>query len=364
MNVERLHRVLIDLKNDLQIEKTVALLLSVNNNLQKQVNQPNQPTHQSNLAKSLKDLYKSLENSAYNTYPPGWKAVITQISQGTNLGIELKNEIENVITSNKIVPTIAHEQIKTIYNNLSRFMTGIGSTLTGLEILGIENEELDDGQCELGYSIPREYVDNKLSALKKEINELNFILDHITEAILGEKLEYKVKTISSSDFILYVIIGLQVADVLSKALERMLTHYKTILEIRELRNKLNEKGVPESKTKSVESHVNGMMVEEIRAIAKDVIEEHYEEKNPRKNELENGLIIALNKLANRIDQGFKVEVRVQSLPEPEEEEETNNEYEKTKAIIDSIKAHAQNIDFIETKGESILKLTENIEKKD
>lgn len=358
MNVERLHRILIDLDEELKTDKIVTLLQQVRDHLQNQVNQPNQPSHQTNLVNSLKKLYTALESSNYNDYSPSWKEIISEISGEIELGVPLKQKIENILATNSITPANALEEIKQIFNDLQTFQTAIKNTLTGFEALGIEEEDLDAGQCELGYTIPREFVENKLSELKNEIAELNFILNNISEAVTGEKQEYKVKTISSSDFLLYVIIGLQVADVLSNATERILNIYKGILEIKQLRNQLKDKGIPTSKTKSIETHANGMMKDEIKAIVKEVMDEHYDGDNGRKNELQNGLTISLNKLANRIDKGFNVEIRVEPLPEPEEEEEPTAEYQQNAEMIKSIQESARKIEFLDAGGESILKLPE------
>lgn len=363
MNVERLHRILIDLKADLETSRITTLIQKVRDNLQNQVNQPTQPTYQTDLVASLKKLYAALENSKYNDYSPSWKEIISEISRDNLLGFELKNQIENIFATNTITPAQALEDIKTIFTSFEEFQTAIDSTLSGFQDLGIGKEELIGGECELGYTIPRKYVDNKLSGLKTEIGELNFILNNISEAVTGKKQEYKVKTISSSDFLLYVVIGLQVADVLSKATERILNHYKQILEIKSLRNQLKEKGVPATKTRGIESHTNDMMESEIKKIAKEVIKEYYEGANGRKNELENGLIISLNKLANRIDKGFNVEIRVEPLPEPEENEKISKEQKQKSELIKSIQTSSKNIEFIETSGESILKLPENQPKK-
>ena len=358
MNVERLHRILIDLSKDLKKENVVTLLQQVRDHIQNQVNQPTQPTHQTNLVKSLDNLNATLETSSYNEYSPSWREIISEISGDINFGILLKKQIQAILASNSITPAKALEDINQIFSDIQNFQTAINNTLAGFHILKIKEEDLEKGQCELGYTIPREFVDNKLSELKKEIGELNFILNHISEAVTGEKQEYEVKTISSSDFLLYVILGLQVADVLSRATERILNHYKQILEIKLLRNQLKEKGVPASKTKSIETHANGMMKTEIKAIAKEVIEEYYTGDNGRKNELENSLVIALNKLANRIDKGFNVEIRVESLPKPSEDEEPTEEYQTQSELINSIKSSSQKIEFMETGGESILELPE------
>lgn len=358
MNVERLHRIIIDLTKDLKTHKILALVQNVHNDLQNQVNVPSEPTYQTSLVANLEILYKALENSDFNNYSPSWKEIIKDISGKNLFGLELKENLQLIFAQNTITPAKALEDLKEIYTNLETFQTAIKSLLSSFEVLNIEEEELDPGQCELGYTIPRIFVHNKLSSLKKEISELNFILNSISEAVTGEKQEYEVKTISSSDFLLYILIGLGVADVLSKATERILNHYKQILEIKHLRNQLKEKGIPASKTKAIETHANGMMENEIKKIAKEVVEQYVKKDNGRKNELENSVVISLNKLANRIDNGFNVEIRVEPLPFPKEDEVISKEMQTKRDLVKSIQASAKNIEYIETNGQSILELPE------
>jgi hypothetical protein len=359
MNVERLHRILLDLKKDLDSSQISQYLTEVESHLQNQVTQPNQGTHQTNFVASLDKLNESLESSEYNSFSPGWKEIIEEISGNVLLGINLKQYIEGILAKNTITPAKALEEIKEINAEYQSFLTAITNTLSGFDELGIGYEELDPGECEFGYMIPRKFVENKLSSLKDEITELSFILNHVSEAVTGEKKEYEVKTISSSNFLLYIIIGLQVADVISKAAERILNQYKQILEIKILKNQLKEKGVPGTKTKGIDSHVNGIMEKEIKKIAKEVIETHYQGDNARKNELENGLVISLNKLANRIDNGFNIEVRVEPIDIGEKEEEVTDEEREQVELARSIQESAKNIEFLDTKGESILGLPEN-----
>ena len=364
MNVERLHRVLKDLKAEIDDSNIKSILTNVQSHLQNQVNQPNQPAHQTNLVNTLKSLYSNLENSSYNNFSPSTRAIISEATDDLLLGFELEEKIKNIFATNSITPANALEEIKSINANLNEKINAVNKTLDGFEELNIPDEDLEAGECELGYSIPRGFVENKLVALKDEIAEINFILNSISEAVTGEKQEYEVRTISSSDFLLYIIIGLQVADVLSKALERILNHYEKVLKIKLLRNQLKEEGVPAAKTKNIETHANGLMADEIKKIAKEVIEEYRKDDNGRKNELENAVTISLNKLANRIDKGFHVEIRVKQLEEPneEEEEELTEEEQGTVDLISSIQERAKKIEFIEANGQSILQLPEGKKK--
>ena len=70
----------------------------------------------------------------------------------------------------------------------------------GHDLPPVDIEELEPGECEFGYTIPRKFVENKLSSLKDEIAELSFILNQVSEAVTGEKKEYEVKTDTNFDY--------------------------------------------------------------------------------------------------------------------------------------------------------------------
>ncbi|MBK9195540.1 MAG: hypothetical protein IPO17_11250 [Flavobacteriales bacterium] len=154
--------------------------------------------------------------------------------------------------------------------------------------------------------------------------------------------------------------SLAVAAFLAHATERIISAYKTILEVKLLRAQLKEKGVSEKETKGIVEHTNSMMSEQIKGIVAEALKDHVLVKETgRRNELSNALVIALNKLANRIDRGFSVEVRVTTLPERKEGERDTKEIGHARRLIASIcKSLRQGIEFIKTEGEPILELPE------
>jgi hypothetical protein len=244
------------------------------------------------------------------------------------------------------------DALETFFNSINQLVEGFGG-------LGIGMEELEPGKCELSYLIPREYTEENLSSLKKEIAELNFILNGISEVATGEKQEFKVNTISSSDYTIYIELSLLVGSILIVATEKILNTYKTILEIKNLRNQLKDKGVPEKETKGIGEYANKTMEVEIVKLAKEIVKTHYKEKDTgRKNELITSLTISFNKIANRIDNGFNLDIRVESLPQPAEDDEKTEGQEQ---LINSIQQSSKSMEFINTSGNSILSLEEGSE---
>ncbi len=357
MNIERLHKILIELQKEFNQRDMLAQFQAVRDNLANQVSNPQQPQYQQSLVSSLTLLNESLESSPFNNFSPSWIQIIEEIGGENLFGNELKNQIDEIFNRNQITPASALDEISLIYNDIEKLKSAIDELISGFVKLNIGKEELLPGQSELGYSIPRLVIDNKLSSFSKEVQELNFILGTFSEVIEGKKGNFDIKTISSSDFLLYVIIGLQVADTLSNAIEKIINNYKTILEIKVLRNQLKEKGVPESATKEIEEHANSSMETVIRQIASEVIAQyHLKDEVARKNELENATVIALNKIANRIDKGFNMEVRVEPLPPATEKSDAA--YQEKLLSISKIQKQAKTLQYINTIGEPILQLNE------
>lgn len=359
MNAEKLHRISSELKMEFDKINVVNVLTELRNHLQNLVNQPQQPAHQQNLSNSQKQLFDFLEVAASNQFSPMWSQVVDEIGGTGLVGENLKSRIENAFVGNQITPSSALEEINKILSETEAFYNSLNQLVEGFSGLKIGKEEIEPGHCELSYLIPRTYTEENLSSLKREISELNFILNNISEVATGEKQEFKVNTISSSDYTLYIELSLLIGNILIIATEKILNNYKTILEIKNLRNQLKDKGVPEKETKGIEEHANKTMEIEIVKLAKEIVKTHYKGKDDgRKNELISGLTISFNKIANRIDNGFNLDIRVETLPEVKEEEKTR-ETEEKEQLINSIQQSSKSLEFINTSGKSILSLEED-----
>lgn len=78
------------------------------------------------------------------------------------------------------------------------------------------------------------------------------------------------------------------------------------------------------------------------------------EDKGRKNELTKSVRISLNKIANRIDNGFNIEVRAAPATKPDEIE--NNPI--LLKAIETIQAATSNMQFLKLEGNPILRLPE------
>ena len=359
MNAERLHKIINELKTEFDKIKLVNKITELRDHLQNGINQPQQPEHQQNLVKVKKEVYDFLEKAPSNDFSPIWKQNIDEIGGWNIIGQSLKKRLEEIFSRNQITPSSALDEINIILKELQTFNDSINQIVSGFTGMKIGKEELQPGECEVSYLIPRLYTNENLESLKKEVAELNFILSNISEVATGKKEKFKVTSISSSDYLFYIIVSLLVGNILVIATGKILNTYKSILEIKKLRNELKEKGVPDKETKGIEEYANKTMEKEIFLLAKEMVKRYYKGNDTgRKNELLNGLTISFNKIANRIDNGFNIDVCVESLPK-QKEEEAGDEHKQSEEIILAIKESLKSLEFINTSGNPILSLKEN-----
>ena len=355
MNAERLHAIALALNQELSKSDTPGKLQQLINALQQVVNQPH-PTHQQNLSQALKAMYASVTDAPSDKFSPAWRQIVAELNGDKLVGQALKSAIENTFSQNQITPAVALEELQAIYKRLQEFKNALDQVLAAFKHLRIGDEKLTPGDCEIGILVPRNAVGNKLLDFANELKELGFILNTFAEVATGHKDELQIRTLSSSDLLVYLQAAAPYAACVAVCVERVVALYKQLLEIRKLRQEIQKQGVPDDDTSGIEKYANQLMDNGIDKIAVEVVNQyHKKDDTGRKNELKNAVRISLNKLANRIDHGFNIEVRVAPLPKVKDEEKQDENLQKS---ISAIQAATSNMQFMKLEGQPILRLPE------
>ncbi len=355
MNAERLHVIAIAIRDDFNKLNIQNILKSLVNSLQNQVSQPNQPTHQQNVSNNLQSLVVALEKSATNDFTPAWNQVVEEIGGGEFIGNVLLEEIQSIFERNNITPSLAHEELNEIQNELSKFLAALNPLIISFDALNIGTEQLQPGECELGVVVPRSEVDNALPNFGKELIELNKIFSVFSELATGSRESFKIRTISSSDLTVFLEFLPEVAACTAISIERIIALYKQLLEIRKLKGDLEKQGVPEEGTAGIDAHANSLMERGLTGLIEELIEKFHKNEDPgRENELRIETKYALNKLAKRIDRGYGIDVRIEPYIGDEDIDDEMPE-EITNAIISASK----NIQYMKLDGDPILTLPES-----
>jgi len=361
MNVERLHAIASALRADLDSSTTLTILQSLVSSLSNQINQPGQPQYQQQTSQYYTQLLKALEESEVNSFSPTWRQVLDEIGASRVTGENLAALVLATFAQNQITPSVAQQELQAYFNELQQLSTGIDQTLAGLRALKIGSEDLDPGECELGVLVPRAFLDNRLDRFASELDELNQIFGVFSEVASGSRPGFEIKTISSTDLSVYLEVAAIVGACIATCVERIVALYKQLLEIRKTQAELAKLGVEKKNLKGLEDHANGVMENGIEKLVKEIMAEYMPKGEAgRKNELSIELKFAMKKIANRIDRGFNIEVRME-----EPDIESGNPEDATADEKALVAAHAkvseasENLQFLKLDGEPILRLAES-----
>jgi hypothetical protein len=223
--------------------------------------------------------------------------------------------------------------------------------------LAVGAEELEPGTAELGVLVPRGAVSNDLHSFGRELQRLDRTFGVFAELATTTQEGFQIRTISSSDLSVYLEALPQVAACAAVAVERVVALYKKILEIRRLKSELAEQGVPEESLEGVLTHADDHMKEGLKPVVEELLDEYYEGKDKKRlNELRTYLQSSLNEIANRIDKGYHIEVRVE--PPEQADAEADDGDEQAFKYIQAIQDAQPGLQFFRTEGDPILRLLE------
>jgi hypothetical protein len=283
--------------------------------------------------------------------------MLTEIGYSESLGDAARRRLNESFRQAEVTPTLVKEEVDVLKGEIIGLNNAVNQAISAFEVLSIGSEELDPGECELGFMIPRAAIEYRLDAFADECKEFDFIFGTFSEVVTGHRDHYRISTISSSDLSVFLDSTPAVAALVATAAERIVAFYKQLLEVRKLRSEMLKQDVPKDAFKAIDEHSNSKMNKAIDEIAKEIMVDHAgKHDSGRKNELENSLRISLKKLSNRIDRGYHIEVRIGLLPEPEKEGEAFDA--ELQANADAIHKASKPLEFIRLEGEPILSLPE------
>jgi hypothetical protein len=241
----------------------------------------------------------------------------------------------------------------------TEFFSHLSTLVDSLDYFKLGEEALAPSEAEITILIPREEVDNDLEPFAKELQRLNRILEPFVEVVVGSRPPIPVRSISSSQFNIFLLAIPTVAAEVGRAVSRVLGVYQQILDIRKSRGELEAAGVGEDILRRIDQEAANRMSQAIEPMITEILGRAVQTITlERKNELTKDLRTSLNGIANRIDKGYNIDVRM-GEPEPpasDEERETESENE---ALYQEIRRLSDQLQFAPRPGKPILHLPES-----
>ncbi|MDP9418886.1 MAG: hypothetical protein M3P53_01825 [Actinomycetota bacterium] len=357
MNAERLHALALAVKDDLQATRVVATMQQLRDALQNQVNAPQEPTYQQQVSTALQQLAESLAAASSKTFPPTWGQALVELGIEGLIGQPLADAVRDIFERNQITPSVAHQEIQALTERLEALATALDQLLAALSHLGVGSEDLETGEAEVGILIPRAVIDNELGQLGDEFVQLQKLLGPFLEIATGTRPAVEVRTISSTDFGVFLDIAPEAAAFLALAVERVVALYKSLLEIRTLRHGLRGQGLSDASLAGIDEHADEHMTAGIAAAVDELVDERSGIEAGRNNELKTELRLTLHAIANRIDKGYNIDVRAKA-PEESAEDSESTSVDGLAQAFRTIAKVAPGLRFINRSGEPILSLPE------
>src|SRR6266700_3054192 len=354
MNAERLHAIVIALQKEIEERDLVSKMQALVKAL-RLLSQQAHPSQQQSLATSLNDFYEAVTDTTSDKFSPAWRQILAEIGGSDLCSAKLKTTVETVILRNQMTPAVGLEELERVLSRLEEFSTALDNAASSLKAFQIGYEQLAPGECEIGVLIPRRAVKNQLTGFADELQEIGLILRTFSEVATGKPDDLVIRTISSTDLLVYLQAGVPYAACVALAIERIVELYKKLLDIRKLRLEMAKLGVPERNVTEVGDFANALMEEGIAKVTVEIMQKYHKGKDgERKNELANAVSISLNKIANRIDAGFNLEVRVEPLGGVDQ----SAAKEETKQGVATIMAATSKMEFLKLEGPPVLRLPE------
>lgn len=362
MNVERLHAVAKAVTEDLQQGEIVSFMQQLQNFLTQQVSNPADAGAQQQVSAFLTRLRSALAQSDVNNFPPTWEQVLDDLDLAPLLGNRLLSRIDEIFERNQITPSVAQEEISRLASEVEAANQALRNVISGLQSLGIGDEKLAPGEAEMAVLIPRDAINSQLARLGSEYVEFQKILGPFLELGTGSRPPVEVRTTSSSDFGLFLVLIPAAAKYLVDGLQSVLNLYKTLLDIREQRQRLAETGIPESNLNGIDEYANSVMASGIEQAADVMVNGANVLDAGRANELKVEIRLSLNAIANRVDRGYNIDVYAEpppaTEPEDDEGEEEPTELAQLRADIEKINSVAERLRFFVSSSNPILSLPE------
>lgn len=362
MNAEQLNAIAYAIHEDLKnsrLSKRLGTLISA---IRDQINSP-APQNIERIVTSKNELETAIDESMFVRLPPTWAPLVKSLNLGYLQGDNIVQLLDSIAENNQINLNQILTQLEDIQNRLNEDSAKLEGLLSAFEHFGIEWTALEPGEAELYVEIPGELFDFELGDFSKELKELDFILRTFSEVALDEPPKSPtIRQISSSDPTLYLALAPGAILFTLKCLNMILDAYKRVVEIRNLSLNAKEAGLSPATLESIESEAKEVVDREVKKFLAEVAKSYLkkEREGQRQKELTHCLERALRMFAARVDHGYRIEARIEPLPEREEEEDSGKGEEqidkKLAEQIREIERLAGEVAYFRPQGEPILQL--------
>lgn len=321
---------------------------------------PQHQPHQTELANKLKLLEQTLEK-LQAAYSPGFRNRMEAIGALPYFTSAMTARLRQSMSDNPMSPAVVNQEAQQLLSERQNYVNNLNNLSGGLQAFGFELNELEAGEAEVGFQIPRVIFDNDLEGFSKELHELRLIIRAFSEAAgnAGEAIE--LRQISTSDPLIFLLLGYHTVKLIGSGAKWCLDQWKTLEDIRNLRASTANLNIPAAQN----------LAEQYDVLIRETVETNVRQEAARlaaesgadairHNELATHLEMALHGMLERIERGMTVELRFLPPAKPAESDSTEIT-EAAAADFDELKKLQQQLVFPAASEKPLLILTKQPE---
>ena len=266
--------------------------------------------------------------------------------------VGLYDSIVDHFNANIATPAVTQHYVQQVSDRRKEILMGFEAVLEVADNRGWEFEEKLEGSAEVGFTIPRAIFDNKLKGFTKELDWINRLMTHVTEATTGGHEEFQITRLSTTDPTVFLAPPYGVAIAFGGVVTWALNAWKTFEEIRKIRAETAKHASfsADEVDAFFGSKIKQQIDIEIDAKASELTAKIGDEG--RRNELHTGLSMLLHQFMQRVERGMTVEIRLIGQQDPSEDADETEDPQK-----DELHAIAASLKFPEPSAVPVLQLT-------
>jgi len=236
------------------------------------------------------------------------------------IGDALFSRIISAIEENPAAPTLAQQALQKVFQDTQEFYLHVTNIDNSFSVLGVEYDDLVEGEAEIGLLVPRDEQSSTLKDLSKEFNQWHNALSPIAEVFDPNAPQLQIKVCATTDWMVYLATTPLVLFGVSTCVRGVNEILRDLIETKSLIDKLGEKNVSPEAIEKLQIEHSERGKKELRSLAEKTVDNNYKEDDDgRKNELKNALRQSLTIIAEKITSGAKLEVRMLPPATPESE---------------------------------------------
>lgn len=327
MNTERLFEFLDRLTTEAKSLNLNKKLNELSSNSTNMVNQPQVGSYQTAFSTVLDSLEQALHESWFGKMTPFEAEVLSSIDLEALEDGKFVRDIRQTLAASSVLPAVLQETVSTLNNNIKTGLQKAENARDSLKELGFEAEEVEKGVGEIALRIPRNLIDENFDGFINDASFFNDLIATTSEIVLGEPTQLKLRSIASSDYAIFLEMLPEIVGFTVLAIERVMNGYKTLLEIKVLKQQLASREVPEELTDHIQKDIDKRLDEVARKGAEEAIAQwETKAKKERLNELTTLAGKRLGELMTKLEAGYQLDGRVgyEDLEDDEEGAEEQN----------------------------------------